>query len=107
MHVNVSRGGFFTVFDKVHYVDPRTLKPIIITRDAPSVTKNLKLRNQRTTHLNIADDTDDQNRVWMIVRYMKNCSKDDAKSANKFTLRGGERIKLGRVIFTVKELVND
>jgi len=38
---------------------------------------------------------------------MKSCSKDELQAANKFTLRGGERIKLGRVIFTVKELVND
>ena len=43
----------------------------------------------------------------MIVRYMKSCGKDEVQAANKFTLRGGERIKLGRVIFTVKELVND
>lgn len=52
-------------------------------------------------------DIDDLNRVWMIVRYMKSCCKDDIQTSNKFTLRGGERIKLGRVIFTVKELVND
>jgi hypothetical protein len=26
---------------------------------------------------------------------------------NHFILRGGERIKIGRVVFTVKELVND
>ena len=26
---------------------------------------------------------------------------------NHFTLRGGEHIKVGRIIFTVKEIVND
>ena len=26
---------------------------------------------------------------------------------NHFVLRGGERIKIGRVVFTVRELVND
>ena len=45
LHVNVSRGGFFSVFDKVHYIDSRTLKPVIITKEAPSVTKAPKLRN--------------------------------------------------------------
>jgi hypothetical protein len=102
----MSRGGFFSVFDKVHYIDPRTLKPVIITKDAPTGTKCPKLRNQRSS-TEATDEIEDLNRVWMIVRYMKSCNKDDIQTANKFTLRGGERIKLGRVIFTVKELVND
>jgi len=37
---------------------------------------------------------------------MKSCAANDPNATNKFTLRGGERIKVGRVIFTVKELVN-
>ena len=40
------------------------------------------------------------------MRYMKSCAANDPSATNKFTLRGGERIKVGRVIFTVKELVN-
>ncbi len=79
---------------------------MVISKEAPSLTKGPKLRNKRISTESV-DDNEDLNRVWMIVRYMKNCSKDDAQTANRFTLRGGERIKLGRVIFTVKELVND
>lgn len=37
---------------------------------------------------------------------MKSCCSSDLNATNKFTLRGGERIKVGRVIFTVKEIVN-
>lgn len=37
---------------------------------------------------------------------MKSCASNDVTAMNKFTLKGGERIKVGRVIFTVKELVN-
>jgi hypothetical protein len=36
---------------------------------------------------------------------MKACSSNH-NAANRFTLRGGERIKVGRIIFTVKEIVN-
>lgn len=38
---------------------------------------------------------------------MKACCKDEPNALNKFTLRGGERIKIGRIIVTVKELVTD
>ena len=31
MHVNVTKGGFFSVYDKVHYLDARTFKPVIIS----------------------------------------------------------------------------
>ncbi len=51
-------------------------------------------------------ETEDLNRLWLIVRYMKACSYGDNNATNRFTLRGGERIKVGRVIFTVKEIVN-
>jgi hypothetical protein len=48
---------------------------------------------------------DDQglNKLWLIVRFMKIGENPE----NHFVLRGGERIKIGRVVFTVKELVND
>lgn len=48
----------------------------------------------------------DLNELWLIVRYMKGCFKTDLQKANRFTLRGGEKIKIGRIVFTVKELVN-
>jgi hypothetical protein len=76
IHVNVSRGGFFSIFDKVHYIDPRTLRPVVITKDAPT-GKCQKLRNQRN-NLENTEELEDLNRVWMIVRYMKACSKDDS-----------------------------
>jgi len=38
---------------------------------------------------------------------MKNCYKNDQSVANRFTLRGGEKFKVGRIVFHVKELVTD
>ena len=44
----------------------------------------------------------DANRLWLIVKHMK------ASDVNgKCELRGGEKFKLGRIVFHVKELVND
>ena len=40
--------------------------------------------------------------LWLIIRYLK-----VGELENHFVLRGGERIKIGRVVFTVRELVND
>lgn len=36
---------------------------------------------------------------------MKGCCASDVSLQNKFTLKGGEKFKIGRVVFTVKELV--
>lgn len=36
---------------------------------------------------------------------MKGCYSNDPQAINKFTLKGGENIKIGRIVFTVKELV--
>lgn len=48
LHINVSRGGFFSVFDRVHYIDQRTMKPVVISKDATtSLAKNSKLRIAR------------------------------------------------------------
>jgi len=38
---------------------------------------------------------------------MKNCYKNDKNIANRFTLTGGEKFKLGRIVFHVKELVTE
>lgn len=103
MHVNVTKGGFFSVYDKVHYLDARTFKPVIISQDVAPKGKHKKQFNRLLAQ---TEETEDLNRLWLIVRYMKSCSSDDLQTVNKFTLRGGERIKIGRVIFTVKELVN-
>ena len=48
------------------------------------------------------DDQDSMNRLWVVIR---NTSVGD--SENHFELQGGERIKVGRVVLTVKELCND
>jgi hypothetical protein len=48
--------------------------------------------------------------LWLIVRYMGGTSSEphselpDFEKENSFELRGGESLKLGRVIFTVTEL---
>jgi hypothetical protein len=34
LHVNTSKGGFYSVYDKVHFLDSK-LKPIVVTADAP------------------------------------------------------------------------
>ena len=38
---------------------------------------------------------------------MKHCYKNDQNVANRFTLTGGEKFKVGRIVFYVKELVTD
>ena len=38
---------------------------------------------------------------------MKNCYKNDPNVSNRFTITGGEWIKVGRMIFHIKELVTD
>ena len=50
------------------------------------------------------EEEEDQglNKLWLIIRYLK-----VGELENHFVLRGGERIKIGRVVFTVRELVND
>lgn len=45
---------------------------------------------------------EDLNRLWLVVRHLK-----VGETENRFELRGGEKIRIGRVIFTVKEIVND
>lgn len=45
---------------------------------------------------------EDLNRLWVIVKHTK-----VGEIENHFELRGGEKIRIGRVIFTVKEIVND
>ena len=52
------------------------------------------------------DDSEDFSKLWIVVRHMRSCCQSEASQLNRFTLRGGEKIKLGRVIFRVKELVN-
>lgn len=50
------------------------------------------------------EEEEDQglNKLWLIIR---STNVDDKE--NHFVLRGGERIKIGRVVFTVRELAND
>ena len=48
------------------------------------------------------DDQDSMDRLWVVIR--NTCVGD---SENHFELQGGERIKVGRVVLTVKELCND
>lgn len=43
----------------------------------------------------------DKNRLWLVVKDMK-----VGKMENRFELRGGENIRIGRVVFTVREIVN-
>lgn len=45
--------------------------------------------------------------AWLIVRYMKGCYKNDQSTANRFTLTGGEKFKIGRIVFSVKEIASD
>lgn len=91
------------MYDKVHYLDPR-FKPVVLL---PDIAPRGKLKEQyRPISLHNSADTEDFNKLWLIVRYMKSCATNDLNATNKFTLKGGERIKVGRVIFTVKELVN-
>ena len=42
------------------------------------------------------------NRLWIVVKHMK-----IGEVENRYELRGGEKIRIGRVIFTIKEIVND
>ena len=71
LHINVSHGGFFSVFDRVHYVDQRTLKPVVISKDAtPSAAKSSKARAPRPV-FDPNEEHEDLNKVWLIVRYMK------------------------------------
>jgi len=50
------------------------------------------------------EEEEDQglNKLWLVIRSM---NVDDKE--NHFVLRGGERIKIGRVVFTVRELANE
>jgi len=32
MHVNWSKGGFYSVFDRVHYLDPK-FRPVVVVSD--------------------------------------------------------------------------
>ena len=43
----------------------------------------------------------DKNRLWLVVKDMK-----VGKMENRLELRGGENIRIGRVVFTVREIVN-
>lgn len=51
-------------------------------------------------------DTGDskENNLWFIVRYMKGCCVEDPDLVNKFTLKGGETLKVGRNIIKVVEV---
>ena len=54
-------------------------------------------------HLTSRQEHDeDLNRLWLVVKHLK-----VGEVENRFELRGGEKIRIGRVIFTVKEIVND
>lgn len=46
------------------------------------------------------EEEDDQNKLWVIVRYMT----IDGRT-NEYRLIGGETIKIGRVKFRVREIV--
>jgi hypothetical protein len=83
---------------------------VIVTRDEPTVEQKrfLSKKGHDRPILNTdGEDLEELNRAWLIVRYMKSCYGPDHSIANRFTLRGGERIKVGRIIFIVKELVTD
>jgi len=99
LHVNETKGGYFSVFDKVHFIDRQ--KQVVVSADVSPKGKN-KCPKTKV----VEEETEDLNRLWLVIRYMKSCSSGSENTLNKFTLRGGERIKVGRVIFTVKELVN-
>ena len=45
---------------------------------------------------------DDLERLWLIVKHQR-----AGGVQGRYELRGGERIKLGRIVFHVKELVNE
>lgn len=51
---------------------------------------------------NLQQYDDDLNQLWLVVRHMK-----VGKCQNQFELRGGETFKVGRIVFTVKELCNN
>jgi hypothetical protein len=73
--VNVTKGGFFSVFDKVHFLDARSFKPIVLSSD---VQPKGKLKNQiNRAMLQNSDETEDLNRLWLIIRYMKGCNSAD------------------------------
>lgn len=127
--------GFFSIFDKPHIIDPSTLRPILIQEADPETpqAKKLyerlqqaglpkvgkrqckKLRKSRTLQeapkqrlsyqerLRTEEEEDQGlNKLWVTIRTMK-----VGNTENCFVLRGGERIKIGRVVFTVKELSNE
>ena len=48
------------------------------------------------------DDNDNETRLWFIVKNQK-----AGGVAGRYELRGGERFRIGRVLFHVRELVND
>ena len=74
---------------------PEKIKPIIVPV---------------SSHYENDQEKDCTNKLWMIVRYMRGISSDQKQineSENQFEIRGGEHIRLGRIIFTVTEINTD
>jgi len=49
-----------------------------------------------------SEQDEDLNRLWFVVKHLK-----VGEVENRLELRGGEKIRIGRIIFTVKEIVSD
>ena len=75
-------GGSTRLIDRLRHYSPQ------MRRQDRNVEKN--------------EHEEDLNRLWLIVKHTK-----VGEIENHFELRGGEKIRIGRVIFTVKEIVND
>ena len=71
------KGGFYSVFDRVQPVETTKLRSGIANS-----SKEIEM-----------------NKLWLIVRYMKGCCSKEPEEFNRFTLRGGEKIKTGRFVF--------
>jgi hypothetical protein len=103
--VNVDRAGHFSVFDKCHKIGHH-FADVVITNNEPTLKQKriLHQKGDKRPLVGVNSLEQDLNRCWLIVRYMKSCYGPDPSLANRFSLRGGERIKVGRIIFTVKEI---
>ena len=55
--------------------------------------------SEKTNDLELEDDFQ---RLWLVVKHQR---AGDVQG--RYELRGGERIRLGRIVFHVKELVNE
>ena len=66
MSVDVSQGGYYSVFGRMHCLDPQTKKFVVPYHSDASLARG----------------GNNNNKLWLIVRYMKGCCVADPDLIN-------------------------